>query len=81
MNFIPMILPPGMGQLTTIVAWVTGLSGLALLVGWILAVGSTGISALRRGHLEGGTAAAICLVCAVALGATSAIFAALGITA
>lgn len=75
------VLPPGTSQLTTIIAWVTGLVGVALFVGFLIAMGKTGLGALRHGHWEGGSAAAICLVCAVFLGAATAIFGALGVTA
>ena len=79
-HLAPLVLPPGMSNITKIVAWVTGLAGVALIVAWIVAIGSSGLKALRHGSFEGGTAAVVCLVCGVALGATSAIFAALGIT-
>lgn len=74
-------LPPGTGQLSTVLAWVSGLTGLALFGGFIAAMGKTGLAALRHGHFEGGAGAVICLVCAVLLGAATAIFAALGVSA
>lgn len=77
----PMVLPPGMGKLSLITAWVTGLVGLGLFIAFCLAMGKTGFAALRHGQFEGGAGAAITLVCAVGLGAASAIFGALGISA
>lgn len=74
-------LPPGMGQLTTLISWATGLAGVACLAGFVLAMGKTGLQALAHGQFQGGMGAVICLVCAVGLGASSAIFAALGISA
>lgn len=74
-------LPPGTGKLTTLTSWVTGLVGLALFIGFLAALGQTGIKALSHGHFTGGMGAVVCLVCAVFLGAASAIFAVLGINA
>lgn len=79
--FVPMVMPPGMDKLTLIGAWVTGLVGFGLFIAFCLAMGKTGFAALRHGQFEGGAGAAITLVCAVGLGAASAIFAALGISA
>lgn len=73
-------LPPGTGQLSMILGWATGLAGLACLAGFVLSLGKTGLSALAHGHFEGGMGAVVCLVCAVMLGAATAIFAALGIS-
>lgn len=78
---LPMVLPPGTEKLTMLVTWATGLVGLALFVAFLLMMGKTGLSALRHGHFEGGMGAVIVLVCAVFLGAASAIFGALGIAA
>jgi len=72
-------LPPGTEQISTILAWVFGLVGLLLLGGFAAAMGKTGLAALRHGQFEGGMGAVACLVCAVMLGAASAIFATLGI--
>lgn len=76
---VPMVLPPGTGQLTTIIAWVTGLAGFGLILAWIASVGKTGIEALGHGQLTGGKAMIVCLICGVMLGATGVIFGALGI--
>ena len=73
-------LPPGTGQLAIVLTWVTGLAGLALWGGFCAAMGKTGLAALRHGHFEGGMGAVVCLVCAVLLGASSAIFGALGVS-
>lgn len=73
-------LPPGTSQLSLIVAWATGLVGLALFLGFIFAMGKTGLEALTHGQFTGGKGAIICLVCAVFLGAATAIFAALGVS-
>lgn len=78
---IPMALPPGTQKLSLLVTWITGLVGLALFVAFCLMMGKTGLAALRHGNFEGGMGAAIVLVCAVFLGAASAIFGALGIAA
>lgn len=72
--------PPGLGNLTTIIGWVTFLAGLACLVAFVAAMGKGGISALKHGQFEGGAPAAIALVCGVALTATGALFGAIGIT-
>lgn len=74
------IRPPGTGNLTTIVGWVTFLAGLALIAAFCAAMGKAGLSALRHGQFEGGAGAALTLVAGVFLTASSAIFAALGIT-
>lgn len=71
---VPMVLPPGMEKLTTIVAWVTGLLSLGLFVAFLVSIGKTGFEALRRGEFTGGQSSVIILVCAVALGAATAIF-------
>ena len=73
-------LPPGTQKLTLIVAWTTGLVGFALFCGFLFALGKTGLEALTHGQFTGGKGAIVCLVCAVSLGAASAIFAALGVT-
>ena len=73
-------LPPGTGQLSIILAWVTGICGLLLMGGFVASMGKTGMASLRHGSFEGGMGAVVCLVCAVFLGAASAIFAALGIS-
>lgn len=78
-TILPMALPPGTEKLATLVTWTTGLVGLALFVAFLLMMGKTGLSALRHGHFEGGMGAVVVLVCAVFLGAASAIFGALGI--
>lgn len=72
-------LPPGTENLTLLVTWVTGLVGLGLFIAFIMMMGKTGLAAIRHGQFEGGMGAAIVLVCAVFLGAASAIFATLGI--
>lgn len=77
----PMVLPPGTDKLSLLVSWAAGLVGLALFVAFLLVMGKTGLSALRHGQFEGGMGAVVILVCAVMLGAASAIFAALGIAA
>lgn len=73
--------PPGMGNLTTIVGWVTFLAGVALIAAFCAAMGKAGFSALRHGQFEGGAGAALTLVAGVGLTAAGAIFGALGITA
>lgn len=78
-GMVPMVLPPGFDKITLLVAWGTGIVGVLLILAWVMSVGKTGIGALRRGELEGGTAMIVVLFCGIALGATSAIFAALGI--
>lgn len=78
---IPMVLPPGTSKLTVLTTWVTGLVGFGLFIAFCLMMGKTGFAALRHGHFEGGMGAAVVLVAAVFLGAASAIFGALGITA
>lgn len=78
---VPMELPPGTQKLSLITTWVTGLVGLGLFIAFCLLMGKTGFEALRHGRFEGGMGAAICLVCAVFLGAASAIFGALGVSA
>lgn len=72
--------PPGLGNLTTIIGWVTFLAGLACLVAFVAAMGKGGIAALKHGQFEGGAPAAIALVCGVALTAAGALFGAIGIT-
>lgn len=67
-------LPPGMEMLTTITAWVTGLISFGLFVAFLVSIGKTGFDALRRGEFTGGMASVIILICAIALGAASAIF-------
>lgn len=74
-------LPPGTDKLTTVVGWVTGLTGLVLFICFLLMMGKTGLEALRHGRFEGGMGAGIVIICAIFLGAASAIFAALGIAA
>lgn len=78
-HVVPMVLPPGTEKLATLVSWTTGLVGLALFIAFLLVMGKTGLSALRHGQFEGGMGAVVVLVCAVFLGAASAIFTALGI--
>ncbi len=73
-------LPPGMGGLTTIAAWVTGLSGFVLFLAFLGSMGKTGVKALAHGQFEGGTSQLVILFCAVGLGAAAAIFGALGLT-
>lgn len=70
----PMVLPPGMDKLTTLSAWTTGLVSFGLFVAFLISIGKTGFEALRHGRFEGGTASVIILVCAIVLGAASAIF-------
>ena len=72
--------PPGMGQITTILGWVAFFVGVALIGAFMVSLGGTGMKALRHGQFEGGMGAVVCLVCGVALGATGAIFGALGIS-
>lgn len=73
--------PPGTGNLTTIVGWVTFIAGVALIAAFCAAMGKAGLSALRHGQFEGGAGAALTLVAGVFLTAAGAIFGALGITA
>lgn len=70
----PMVLPPGMDKLTTLVAWITGLTSLLLFVLFIVSIGKTGIEALRRGEFSGGSSSVIILVLAVVLSAATVIF-------
>lgn len=70
----PLALPPGMENLTTLTAWVTGLVAFALFVAFLISIGKTGLEALTRGQFTGGAASIIILICAIALGAASAIF-------
>lgn len=72
--------PPGLGQLATVVSWVTWGVGLALFVGFLVALGKAGLGALRHGHYEGSMAATVCLVCACVLGAAGTIFSVFGVT-
>lgn len=72
--------PPGTGQLTVIIAWVSFLVGVALLGGFCASMGKSGLSAIRHGQFEGGMGAVACLVCGVFLTAAGPIFGALGIT-
>lgn len=72
--------PPGTGNLTTIVGWVTFLAGVALIVAFCASMGKSGLSALRHGQFEGGSGAVIALVAGVFLSASGAIFGVLGIT-
>lgn len=74
-------LPPGTHNLTLILGWATGLAGLALLAGFTISMGKTGLTALRHGSFEGGMGAVVCLVCGVMLTASGAIFGALGLAA
>lgn len=71
---LPMVLPPGMNQLTTISAWATGLISFGLFIAFLVSIGKTGFEALRRGEFTGGTSSVIILVCAIVLGAATAIF-------
>ncbi len=71
---VPMVLPPGMDKLTIIGAWITGLVAFGLFIAFLVSIGQTGFAALRRGQFEGGQASVIILVCAIGLGASSAIF-------
>lgn len=71
--------PPGVGDLTTILGWVSFLVGMALMAAFCISMGKAGFSALRHGQFEGGAGAAITLVAGVFLAASGAIFGALGI--
>jgi len=73
-NVLPMALPPGMGKLTTISAWITGLLSFGLFWAFLISIGMTGFQALTRGEFTGGKASVIILVCCIVLGAASAIF-------
>lgn len=73
-NLVPMVLPPGMDKLTILGAWTTGLVGFLLFLAFLVSIGQTGFAALSRGHFEGGKASIIILICAITLGAASAIF-------
>jgi hypothetical protein len=81
-GYLPLVgtRPPGIGQLTTIVGWVTFLVGVALIVAFIVSLGRGGFSALRHGQYEGGTGPLVALICGVFLSASGALFGALGIT-
>ena len=76
-GLVPLQLPPGMGKLTTITAWVTGLISFGLFVAFLVSIGKTGFDALRRGEFSGGMSSVIILICAIVLGAATAIFAAI----
>jgi hypothetical protein len=71
---LPLELPPGMGKLTTIGAWATGLIAFGLFLAFLVSIGKTGFEALRHGQFSGGMSSVIILVCAIALGGASAIF-------
>ena len=72
--FVPMVLPPGMEKLSIITAWITGLISLGLFIAFLVSIGKTGFEALRRGEFTGGMSSIIILICAMALGAATAIF-------
>ena len=71
-------LPPGTENLAVIIGWTIGLVGVALFAGFAVSLGKSGLGALAHGQFTGGMGSAICLVCAVMLSASGAIFAALG---
>lgn len=61
---------------THLLAWVTGLAGLGLFVGFLIATAKGARRGSCCGH-QGGVSAAACLTGAVMLGAATSIFGAL----
>lgn len=70
-------MPPGFDKAATIIGWVAGAVAAVLLVMWLIGIGRVARAAHRGEQSEATGHMGVILVCALALGATSAIFAAL----